>query len=35
MAKNKIYSMILSIVVAFGLWLYVVTNVSQEDDVTF
>ena len=35
MAKNKIYSMALSIVVAFGLWLYVVTNVSQEDDVTF
>lgn len=35
MAKNKIYSIILSVVVAFGLWLYVVTNVSQEDDVTF
>ena len=35
MAKNKIYSVILSVVVAFGLWLYVVTNVSQEDDVTF
>lgn len=35
MTKNKIYSVVLSIVVAFGLWLYVVTNVSQEDDVTF
>lgn len=35
MAKNKVYSMALSIFVAFGLWLYVVTNVSQEDDVTF
>ena len=32
---NKFYSAALSIVVAFGLWLYVVTNVSQEDDVTF
>ena len=35
MARSKIYSVILSVVVAFGLWLYVVTNVSQEDDVTF
>lgn len=35
MRKSKIYSMLLSIVVAFGLWLYVVNNVSQEDDVTF
>ena len=35
MTKNKLYSLVLSIVVAFGLWLYVVTNVSQEDDVTF
>lgn len=35
MTKNKVYSVVLSIVVAFGLWLYVVTNVSQEDDVTF
>ena len=35
MKRNKIYSALLSIVVAFGLWLYVVTNVSQEDDVTF
>ena len=35
MTRNKLYSMLLSLVVAFGLWLYVVTNVSQEDDVTF
>ena len=35
MTKNKVYSVVLSIVVAFGLWLYVVTNVSQEDDATF
>lgn len=35
MKKSKIYSLLLSIVVAFGLWLYVVNNVSQEDDVTF
>lgn len=30
MRKNKLYSMILSVVIAFGLWLYVVNNVSQE-----
>ena len=35
MRKNKITSLILSIVIAFGLWLYVVTTVSQEDDATF
>ena len=35
MKKNKIYSMILSVAVAFGLWLYVVNNVSSEMDVTF
>lgn len=35
MKKSKISSIVLSLVVAFGLWLYVVTNVSQEDDVTF
>lgn len=35
MKNNKISSIILSLVVAFGLWLYVVTNVSQEDDMTF
>ncbi len=35
MPKNKIYSMILSVVVAFGLWMYVINNVSESTDVTF
>lgn len=35
MKKNKVYSMILSVMVAFGLWLYVVNNVSSEMDATF
>ena len=35
MKNNRIYSIVLSVVIAFGLWLYVVNNVSQEDDVTF
>jgi len=35
MKRSKIYSMALSVVMAFGLWLYVVNNVSPEDDVTF
>ena len=35
MPKNKIYSMILSVMIAFGLWLYVVNNVSSETDITF
>lgn len=35
MRKSKLYSMLLSLLIAFGLWLYVVTNVSQEDDITF
>lgn len=35
MRNNKLYSMVLSLMVAFGLWLYVVTNVSMEDDNTF
>lgn len=35
MRKNKIYSMILSVTIAFGLWLYVVNNVSSETDITF
>lgn len=33
--KRKVYSALLSFVVAFGLWLYVFNNVSQEDDSTF
>ena len=35
MARNKLYSMLLSLVVAFGLWLYVKNNVSIEDNNTF
>lgn len=35
MTKNKLYSIILSFVVAFGLWLYVVNNVSEQADWTF
>lgn len=35
MMKSKITSMLLSLVIAFGLWLYVVTNVSTEDEYTF
>jgi len=30
MKKSKLTSMLLSVLIAFGLWLYVVTNVSQE-----
>lgn len=35
MQKNKLYSLLLAVCIAFGLWLYVVTNVSQGDDKTF
>ena len=35
MGKSKLYSMLLSVVIAFGLWLYVVNNVSQETEATF
>ena len=35
MEKNKVYSIILSVVISFGLWLYVVNNVSVEDEATF
>ena len=35
MAKNKLYSLLLSVVVAFGLWFYVITNVSEQADWTF
>lgn len=35
MKKSKLYSMALAILISFGLWLYVVSNVSQEDDNTF
>lgn len=32
---RKLSSALLSLVIAFGLWLYVVNNVSKEDDITF
>lgn len=35
MKRNKVYSVLLSVVVAFGLWLYVVNNVSETDSNTF
>jgi len=35
MMKNKLTSIALSLIIAFGLWLYVVTNVSPEDEYTF
>lgn len=34
MKRSKLTSVLLSVVIAFGLWLYVVTNVSQEADYT-
>ena len=33
--ERRITSAILSLVIAFGLWWYVVNNVSKEDDITF
>ena len=35
MTKNKIGSILLAVAIAFGLWLYVVTNVSIEDERTY
>ena len=35
MQKSKITSILLSLAVAFGMWLYVVTTVSQEHEDTF
>ena len=35
MKKNKLASFLLSLAIAFGLWLYVVTTVSVEADATF
>ena len=35
MRRNKFYSLLLSFVFAFALWLFVVNNVSQEDSRTF
>lgn len=34
MMKSKVTSVLLSLFIAFGLWLYVVTNVSQEAEYT-
>ena len=34
MLKSKFTSIVLSVIIAFGLWLYVVTNVSQEAEYT-
>ena len=33
--ERRITSLMLSLVIAFGLWWYVVNNVSVEDDITF
>lgn len=35
MNKSKLYSMALSLAIAFGLWLFVISNVSQQTDLTF
>lgn len=35
MKRSKLYSILMSVLVAFGLWLYVFTNVSDEDEITF
>ena len=35
MTRNKLGSIMLAITIAFGLWLYVVTNVSIEDERTY
>lgn len=35
MRKNKLYSVLLAVVIAFGLWLYVITSVSPESEDTF
>ena len=33
--KSKIWTALLSVVVAFGLWLYVITVVSPDSEATF
>lgn len=35
MRRNKFYSLLLSFVIAFALWMFVVSNVSLEDSRTF
>lgn len=34
MKKSKVSAILLSVIIAFGLWLYVITNVSQETEYT-
>ena len=34
MKRNKLYSVLLSVAIAFGLWLYVVSYVSTDFDDT-
>lgn len=35
MRKNKFYSMLLSVIAAFGLWMYVINYVSPESEETY
>lgn len=35
MKNNKLYSMLLSVIVAFGLWMYVINYVSPESEETY
>lgn len=35
MKKSKLYSLLLSVVIAFGLWLYVITSVSPDSTETY
>ena len=35
MRKNKLYSVALSVLIAFGLWLYVINSISPESDATY
>ena len=33
--KNKVLAILMSVVVAFGLWMYVITVVSPESEKTY
>ena len=33
--KNKLVSILLSVAIAFGLWLYVITYISPESEETY
>lgn len=35
MRRSKLYGMLLSLFAAFCLWLFVVTNISKDDEITF